>query len=150
MSLSGQLVRRTSQIVVGWSWAWSALAMVAIGGARITRPVIWRDELCSISAARRSLPDLFAMLHHVDAVSGFYYLLLHAWIALFGDSLLAVRIPSLLAMGGAAAFVAMRCVCWALPPRVGCCYAPRDNQHGLAGSPTCWRPPWRYWPMPSR
>jgi mannosyltransferase len=107
MSLSGQLVRRTSQIVVGWSWAWSALAMVAIGGARITRPVIWRDELCSISAARRSLPDLFAMLHHVDAVSGFYYLLLHAWIALFGDSLLAVRIPSLLAMGGAAAFVAV-------------------------------------------
>ncbi|HEY3505424.1 MAG TPA: glycosyltransferase family 39 protein [Actinocatenispora sp.] len=99
--------RTSARILLDWGWAWSAAAMLVIGCAGITRPVIWRDELCSVTAADRSLPALWGMLQHVDAVSGFYYLLLHLWVSLLGDSLLAVRIPSALAMAGAAAFVAL-------------------------------------------
>ena len=49
-------------------------------------PQLWRDELASWSAASRTLPQLWAMLHNIDAVLGIYYLGLHLWMAVFGDS----------------------------------------------------------------
>lgn len=97
------------RVLLDGDWAWSAVAMLGTGSVGITRPVVWRDELCSITAARRALPALWDMLQHVDAVSGLYYLLLHLWISLVGDSLPAIRIPSVLAMAGAAACVTRTC-----------------------------------------
>jgi mannosyltransferase len=74
---------------------------------RIANPVLWRDELSTWSAASRSLPQLWHMLHNVDAVLGCYYFLLHGWMIVFGDSPTAMRMPSAIAMSGAAAVVAL-------------------------------------------
>ncbi|MBO1419798.1 glycosyltransferase family 39 protein, partial [Streptomyces sp. FH025] len=57
--------------------------------------------------ATRSLGELVGLLGHIDASNGAYYLLMHGWTSLFGDSLISLRIPSVLAMAGAAAFVAL-------------------------------------------
>jgi len=89
------------------AWLWPALATLVVGLFRIRRPELWRDEVSSWSAATRSLGDLFGMLGNVDASNGAYYVLLHFWTAAFGDSALSLRLPSALAMAGAAAFAAL-------------------------------------------
>jgi mannosyltransferase len=93
--------------VIGSVWVWPMLATAAIGWHGIGVPELWRDELASWQAASRTVPQLVGMLHHVDAVLGAYYLLLHYWMALFGDSATAMRAPSLIAMTGAAGVVAL-------------------------------------------
>lgn len=87
-------------------WLWVFLATLIIMGYRIGRPELWRDELSSWSAATRPLDELFAMVQNIDASSAAYYVLLHFWIALFGDSVVAMRVPSAVAMAAAAAVVA--------------------------------------------
>ncbi|GIF49118.1 mannosyltransferase [Asanoa ferruginea] len=86
-------------------WAPAALTLLIVG-FQLDRAPLWRDELATWSAATRPLPDLWRMLAGIDAVTGPYYLFLHGWIRLFGDSALALRLPSLLAMAGAAAVTA--------------------------------------------
>lgn len=49
---------------------------------------LWTDEAATIAGARRALPELWLMLQNVDAVHGLYYLLMHFWIDLFGQSAL--------------------------------------------------------------
>ncbi|WP_371498724.1 glycosyltransferase family 39 protein [Kitasatospora sp. NBC_00374] len=88
-------------------WLCPALAMLAAGLWRIGTPDLWRDELSSWTAATRGLGELFAMLHQVDASIGAYYVVLHFWTELFGASATALRLPSVLAMAGAAAFTAL-------------------------------------------
>lgn len=58
-------------------------------------------------SAERSLPSLFRMLGHIDAVHGTYYLFLHFWIQLFGASELSTRLPSAIAIGIATAGTAV-------------------------------------------
>lgn len=70
-------------------------------------PQLWRDELATWSAASRSLPQLWAMLHNIDAVLGVYYFGLHLWMTVFGDSPTAMRLPSVIAMTVAAGVVAL-------------------------------------------
>ncbi|WP_104165864.1 glycosyltransferase family 39 protein [Arthrobacter sp. SX1312] len=74
-------------------------------GFRMHTPSFWVDEAATISAIDRSLPDLFRMLGNIDAVHGFYYLLVRGWAALFGLSEFALRSPSLIAIGVAAGLV---------------------------------------------
>lgn len=62
-------------------------------------PSLWTDEIATLSAAGRSLPDLFALLGTVDAVHGCYYVFMHVWIAALGGSELSVRLPSAIAIG---------------------------------------------------
>lgn len=90
---------------VDWLWAAALTFVVATVGSGT--PQLWRDELASWNAAVRSTGDLIAMLGHVDAVSGLYYLLLHGWVSVFGDSATMLRMPSAFAMAGAAAFVVL-------------------------------------------
>jgi mannosyltransferase len=68
---------------------------------------MWRDEAVTYEVARRTLPELLGTLGSADAVHGLYYLLMHAVFGVFGDSLPALRLPSLLAMSAAAAGVAL-------------------------------------------
>lgn len=84
-------------------WLWPALLTSLAGCYAVTRPVLWRDELASWSYASRPVPELIAIMHHNDASQLGYYLLLHYWIAAFGESVLAMRMLSVLAMAGAAA-----------------------------------------------
>lgn len=67
-------------------------------------PSAWADEAATMSAARRSLPELWHMVHHIDAVHGLYYAGLHLWFTVVPYSPFTLRLPSALAIGVAAAF----------------------------------------------
>ncbi|WP_231933609.1 glycosyltransferase family 39 protein [Micromonospora coxensis] len=88
-------------------WLVPTLATLAAGLVGIGHAQPWRDELASWSAATRSLPDLFRLTGTVDAATGPYYLLLHGWVRLAGDSPAALRLPSALAMAAAAGLTAV-------------------------------------------
>lgn len=88
-------------------WLLPALATLATGLYRIGTPVLWHDELATLSVARRPTGALLGMLQNVDAVHGAYYLTLHYWIGIFGESPAMLRLPTVLAMAGAAACVAL-------------------------------------------
>ncbi len=52
---------------------------------------IWLDEAVSITYARGSMAELWQVASRSDPNMGLYYLLLHVWIRLFGESEAAVR-----------------------------------------------------------
>jgi mannosyltransferase len=86
-------------------WVIAGLAAL-ISGAWACRPSLWFDEGATISAAAsRTLPELWRLLGHIDAVHGLYYLLMHGWFALFPPTEFWSRAPSALAVGAAAAGV---------------------------------------------
>ena len=89
------------------TWVLPAVVTAALGLYEAGVPQLWRDELATWSAASRTMPQLWAMLHNIDAVLGIYYFGLHAWMAVFGDSPTAMRIPSVIAMTAAAPVVAL-------------------------------------------
>ncbi|MFE4455060.1 glycosyltransferase family 39 protein [Streptomyces sp. NPDC056796] len=68
---------------------------------------MWRDEAATWQVAHRTVPEIWQMLDQVDVVHGLYYLFMHGVFGVFGDSLLALRLPSVLAMAGAAALVTL-------------------------------------------
>jgi mannosyltransferase len=82
-----------------------ALMTMAVAVVGIGRPSLWYDEAATLSAASRPVPELWAMLHNIDAVHGLYYLLMHGWLIVFPPTELALRLPSTLAVGLAAAGV---------------------------------------------
>jgi mannosyltransferase len=65
-------------------------------------PSLWGDEAASVLSAKRSIPSLYQMIHHVDSVHATYYFGLHWWVKVFGDSPFSVRFPSAIAVGLAA------------------------------------------------
>ncbi|MEV6694251.1 glycosyltransferase family 39 protein [Micromonospora sp. NPDC051196] len=67
----------------------------------------WRDELATWSAATRGVPGLLRLAGTIDAATGPYYLLMHAWLMLAGDTVAALRLPSALAMTAAAGLTAV-------------------------------------------
>ena len=89
------------------TWCWPALLALVLGLYQMGRPELWRDELASWSFASRPVSDLIASARHTGATQLAYYLLLHGWIAAFGDSADAMRTLSALAMAAAAACVAL-------------------------------------------
>lgn len=88
---------------------WDALAVAvfaaALSSAGAARPSFWFDEAATISAATRSVPELWRMLGNIDVVHGLYYLLMHAWLSVVPATEFWVRVPSCLAVGVAAAGV---------------------------------------------
>lgn len=79
-----------------------ATAVCAAGGAR---PSLWFDEAATISASTRSVPELWRLIHNIDAVHGLYYLVMHGWFAIFPATEFWSRLSSGLAVGAAAAGV---------------------------------------------
>lgn len=94
-------------VATHYVWALPGLAMLALGRYQYATPRLWRDEMATWSAATRSVPNLLKLLHHRDAVAGAYYLFMHYWIAMFGDSIGLLRTPSIFAMAAAAILVAL-------------------------------------------
>ena len=82
-----------------------AVFATAICAAGAARPSLWFDEAATISASTRSIPDLWQLLHNIDAVHGLYYLVMQGWFALFPGSEFFSRLSSCLAVGVAAAGV---------------------------------------------
>lgn len=103
--------RRSVRAAATWLatriWLWPALLMFALGQHNLNQPELWRDELRTWSASTRSLSETFHMLGVTDAAVALYYLFLHYWIALFGDSAVSMRMPSVLAMSVAAGLITL-------------------------------------------
>ena len=91
-------VRRWDTVVVG-------LFAMALSAAWAARPSLWFDEAATISAATRSVPELWQMVHNIDAVHGLYYLLMHGWYVVFPATEFTSRLSSAIAAGVAAAGV---------------------------------------------
>ncbi|MFE2106346.1 glycosyltransferase family 39 protein [Kitasatospora sp. NPDC059463] len=79
-----------------------ALCLYGLGDRQL-----WRDEHASWWAATLSWSDLGALLGNMDLVLAPYYVLLHLWIAVAGDSEAALRLPSALATAAAAGCLAL-------------------------------------------
>ncbi|MFD4529791.1 hypothetical protein ACFWP7_39020 [Streptomyces sp. NPDC058470] len=87
--------------------------MFAIGLWGLDRGGMWRDEAVTFQVARRSVPQIWQLLHSVDAVHGLYYLLMHVVLALHPGEV-ALRLPSVCGAATTAGLVA------ALGVRLGC------------------------------
>lgn len=81
-----------------------ALALACHG---LTGSLLGRDELVTWDMVGRDTGRIVATLGNVDAVHGAYYLLMRGWVVLFGDSVVALRLPSVLAVAAAASVVAL-------------------------------------------
>jgi len=88
-------------------WAGPAILSVFIFSYQAARPGPWRDELATWSAATRTVPQIWALGQHIDGVTVPYYLLVHVFAGWFGDSILALRVPSIIAMTGTVAVAAL-------------------------------------------
>ncbi|MEV8510181.1 glycosyltransferase family 39 protein [Actinoplanes sp. NPDC051475] len=77
--------------------------MLGFGLAGASRPELSWDEIATADVARRPVVQIWHLLHHIDGVFGPYYLLMHLWTTVLGDSVLALRLPSILAMAAAVA-----------------------------------------------
>lgn len=87
-----------------------AVAATMISGIGASRPSLWFDESATISAStHRSLPELWHLLSHIDAVHGLYYLFMHGWFVVFPATEFWARVPSCLAVGVGAAGVVVLC-----------------------------------------
>ncbi|MFI5680551.1 glycosyltransferase family 39 protein [Streptomyces cellulosae] len=71
-----------------------AVVMFAIGLWGIDRGGMWRDEAVTFQVARRSAPEIWRLLHEVDAVHGLYYLLMHVVLAVPHPGEVVLRLPS--------------------------------------------------------
>lgn len=87
-----------------WLYAAVALCSLAVNLPWLGTISAWRDEAATRSASTRSIAQLGQLLHNTDAVLGVYYLTLHGWLTVFGDSWFSLRLPSALAFAVAAAF----------------------------------------------
>ncbi|GAA4675437.1 glycosyltransferase family 39 protein [Phytohabitans rumicis] len=83
------------------------LAAFAIGWTGASDRQMWNNEYATWHAATLSFRDLAHLLSNTDLVHTVYILLSKAWIAVAGDSPLALRMPSLLAMALAAGCLAL-------------------------------------------
>ncbi|MFE9765785.1 hypothetical protein ACFYPC_14860 [Streptomyces sp. NPDC005808] len=79
--------------------------MFAIGLWGLDRGGMWRDEAVTFQVARRSVPQIWQLLHSVDAVHGLYYLLMHVVLAPHPGEV-ALRLPSVCGAAATAGLVA--------------------------------------------
>ncbi|MGW7528590.1 glycosyltransferase family 39 protein [Streptomyces sp. NPDC054783] len=82
-----------------------ALVMLAVGLWGLDRGGMWRDEAVSFQVGRRTVPQIWLLLHDVDAVHGLYYLLVHAVLFVHPGEVV-LRLPSVCAAAVTAALVA--------------------------------------------
>jgi mannosyltransferase len=89
------------------TWFWPAVVTAGLVLWPLGGPVLWQDELVTLDVARRSVGQIYHLVQQVDAVHGAYYLFMHFWVLVFGESAFALRLPSALAMAIAAGCVAL-------------------------------------------
>ena len=78
---------RSGRAMRGWLViAVPALFAFLTSGFDLGSPSLWRDEAYTKDAITRSIGHLFAMLNHMDAVHGAYYVIMHFFAEGFGTS----------------------------------------------------------------
>ncbi|MET9606562.1 glycosyltransferase family 39 protein [Streptomyces sp. NPDC006512] len=80
----------------------SASIWNGIGGRQL-----WRDEHATWWAATLSFGELGSLIRSIDVVFTPYYVLMHLWVGVAGDSATALRVPGALAMAAAAGLLAL-------------------------------------------
>ncbi|MET4051587.1 mannosyltransferase [Frigoribacterium sp. PvP054] len=75
----------------------------AISGAFLWVPSVWYDEAATVISATRSWGQLWQMVQTVDLVHATYYAFMHLWFDVFPYSPVALRVPSTIVTGLAAA-----------------------------------------------
>ncbi|HTS95021.1 MAG TPA: glycosyltransferase family 39 protein [Streptosporangiaceae bacterium] len=81
----------------------AAAVMLAAGLWGLARhDTMGNDEIVTRYASTLSLGQLAHLLEHTDIYHGFYYVVMHPWVAVFGTSPSAIRVPSVIAMAVAA------------------------------------------------
>src|SRR5215475_3271099 len=82
-----------------------ALVTAAVTGYRVGHRQLWGDEYATWTAATRNMSEFAHLLNHVDRFLAPYYLFMHGWISVFGDSPTALRLPSVIAISIAAGLI---------------------------------------------
>ncbi|MFN8077409.1 MAG: glycosyltransferase family 39 protein [Kineosporiaceae bacterium] len=100
--------RARARAVEALVWGLPGVLTLVAALALLDRRSLWQDELATLSATSRPFPDMLRLLTHSDAVLAPYYTLLHGWVRVAGESPVALRLPSALAMAAAVA-VGARC-----------------------------------------
>lgn len=105
--VGGRVQYTTARMTVRrWAhWAVPALVTGLVVAVGMGRPGLWTDELATWGMATTPWHEFWPVLRYVDAVLAPYYLLMHVWVDLFGDSDIALRAPSAIAMAGAAGLI---------------------------------------------
>ena len=88
-----------------WAWAVPMVVTTLIGAIGLGRPALWTDELQTWGMSVTPWGELWPIMRWVDAVLAPYYVLTWTWTAVAGDSDVALRLPSLISMAGAAGLV---------------------------------------------
>jgi mannosyltransferase len=78
-----------------------------LGTLGIGNRQLWLDELSTWRASTLPRSDYLQLLHHIDLVQLPYYEFMRVWVGMFGASAVALRLPSVFAMTGATALVAV-------------------------------------------
>jgi mannosyltransferase len=98
---------RTGTVVGRSSYWWlPAIATTLICVVGMAGPGMWTDELATWGMATTSWHEFWPVLRYVDAVLAPYYVFMHAWVSVFGDSDIALRAPSVIAMAVSAGLIA--------------------------------------------
>ncbi|WP_392966794.1 hypothetical protein [Streptomyces sp. LN245] len=97
--------RRREAAAVVLSVLAPVLVMFGIGLWGLDRGGMWRDEAVTFQVAQRSVPQIWHLLHTVDAVHGLYYLLMHPVLAPHPGEI-ALRLPSVCGAAATAGLVA--------------------------------------------
>lgn len=96
----------TQTLVRKWAyWVVPAALTALVTAVGLARPGLWTDELATWGMATTSWAEFWPVIRYVDAVIAPYYAFMHVWVSVFGDSDVALRMPSLLAMVFAAALI---------------------------------------------
>ncbi|MGR6320630.1 glycosyltransferase family 39 protein [Micromonospora soli] len=75
----------------------AGITATALGVVGAADRQMWNDEYATWHASTLGIDDFVRLLQKVDTVHALYYVFMHAWIAAFGDSPLALRGPSIAA-----------------------------------------------------
>jgi mannosyltransferase len=100
------------------AWLLPTLVAGCVGLIRIGWPALWADELATWGMVTTPWDRAWPVLQHTDATLGAYYAAMHVWVSVLGDSDVMLRLPSVLAMAGAAGLTA-RIGTRLATPRVG-------------------------------
>ncbi|HEY3481332.1 MAG TPA: glycosyltransferase family 39 protein, partial [Streptomyces sp.] len=100
------------------AWLLPTLLAGCLGLIRVGWPALWEDELATWGMVTIPWRQAVPVLQHTDATLGGYYALMHVWVSVLGDSDVMLRLPSVLAMAGAAGLTA-RIGTRLATPRVG-------------------------------
>lgn len=85
------------------AWVWlpsvvPALLMLVVGRYRLRNPTLGWDENATWIASQRTPGQIVDLARHFDGVISPYYMFMHFWTAIFGDSEFWMRAPSLIAV----------------------------------------------------